>query len=127
MVEEQADGAVVFNQPAGHLEAGESLVEAACRETLEETGWEVKPVNFLGLYHYKSAANQVSYIRSCFIATPIRHQVDRSLDSEIIQAHWMTLEEIQQLGDRLRSPVVLRVLDDYQQGISYPLSLITTL
>ena len=127
MVEEQADGNIVFNQPAGHLEAGESLADAARRETLEETGWEVEPVAFLGLYHYASAANQTCYIRSCFIATPIRHQTARKLDSEIIRAHWMTLSEIRKLGDRLRSPVVLRVLDDYQKGISYPLSLITTL
>jgi len=126
MVEEQADGSVVFNQPAGHLEAGESLSQAAYRETLEETGWEVELTGFLGLYHYTSAANQTCYIRSCFIATPVRHHAERELDREVIQAHWMTLDEIRQLGERLRSPVVLRVLDDYQQGIAYPLSLITT-
>lgn len=126
MVEEQADGSVVFNQPAGHLEAGESLLEAARRETLEETGWEVEPVRFLGLYHYTSTANQTCYIRSCFIANPVRHHGDRQLDREIIKAHWLTFEQIEQLENQLRSPVVLRVLEDYRQGIGYPLSLITT-
>ena len=127
MVEERADGEIVFNQPAGHLEAGETLPQAACRETLEETGWEVKPVNFLGLYQYTSPANHTCYIRSCFIATPLQQQAGRELDSDIIQVHWMTLNEIRRLGDRLRSPVVLRVVEDYQRGIAYPLSLVTLL
>ena len=127
MVEEQAEGNVVFNQPAGHLEAGESLLEAARRETLEETGWEVEPVSFLGLYQHTSVANQVCYIRSCFIANPVKHQAERKLDSEIVCAHWLTPDEIRALGARLRSPVVLRVLDDYLRGIAYPLSLVTTL
>ncbi|MBT8145990.1 MAG: NUDIX hydrolase [Gammaproteobacteria bacterium] len=127
MVEERAQGKVVFNQPAGHLEAGESLMEAAQRETLEETGWEVQLVNFLGLYHYTSAANQTCYIRSCFIASAVEQQAERELDSDIVRAHWMTAEEIRQLGDRLRSPVVAQVIDDYLKGIAYPLSLITTL
>ncbi|MCB1671509.1 MAG: NUDIX hydrolase [Gammaproteobacteria bacterium] len=129
MVEEQADGMVVYNQPAGHLEAGETLLEAARRETLEETGWEVEPLRFLGLYHYVSSANQVSYIRSCFIARPLSHDRDRLLDPDIIAAHWLTLEQIRQLesAGRLRSPVVLQVLEDYLSGVSYPLSVITSL
>jgi 8-oxo-dGTP pyrophosphatase MutT (NUDIX family) len=127
MVEEYADGAIVFNQPAGHLEDGESLIAAAERETLEETGWEVKVVSFLGLYHYTSSANRICYIRSCFIATPVQQHQARQLDAEIVQTHWLTLEEIRHLGSRLRSPIVLQVLDDYRQGIAYPLSLITTL
>jgi len=127
MVEESADGEIVFNQPAGHLERDESLIDAAIRETLEETGWEVRPVSFLGLYHYTSAANGICYIRSCFVAEPVRCHEDRRLDEDIVKTHWLTFDEISQLGSRLRSPVVLRVLDDYLQGISYPLSLVTTL
>lgn len=127
MVEERADGDVVFNQPAGHLEPGETLLQAARRETLEETGWEVELTHFLGLYQYVSSANEVSYIRSCFIATPVRAVPGRTLDPDIIRPHWLTIDEIRQLGTRLRSPVVLRVLDDYLRGISYPLSTITTL
>jgi len=127
MVEENADGEVVFNQPAGHLEAGESLIQAACRETLEETGWAVDVVNFLGIYHYTSTANGVCYVRCCFIARPLHRDHGRQLDAEIIQAHWLTPEQIRQPGRRLRSPIVLRVLDDYLQGTAYPLSLINTL
>jgi 8-oxo-dGTP pyrophosphatase MutT (NUDIX family) len=127
MVEENADGEVVFNQPAGHLEAGESLIEAARRETLEETGWEVVVEKFLGLYHYTSPANQICYVRSCFIARPLQQDESRQLDAEILQTHWLTIDEIRRLGHRLRSPVVLRVLDDYLQGIAYPLSLVNTL
>jgi ADP-ribose pyrophosphatase YjhB (NUDIX family) len=127
MVEEHADDEIVFNQPAGHLEAGESLIAAAERETLEETGWEVKVSCFLGLYHYTSAANQTCYIRSCFIATPVQQHLTRQLDADIVQPHWLTLEEIRDLDGRLRSPVVLQVLDDYRRGIAYPLSLISTL
>jgi len=127
MVEERADGEVVFNQPAGHLEPGETLLQAARRETLEETGWEVELTHFLGLYQYVSPANEVSYIRSCFIATPVRVVPGCTLDQDIIRTHWLTIDEIRQLGTRLRSPVVLRVLDDYLRGITYPLSAITTL
>ena len=127
MVEEQADDGVVFNQPAGHLEAGESLIEAAERETLEETGWEVRVVDFLGLYHYTSPANQVCYIRSCFIAAAVRRHESWQLDAEIVQAHWLTFEEIRRLGVRLRSPVVLQVVKDYLKGTTYPISLITTI
>lgn len=127
MVEERADGEVVFNQPAGHLEAGETLAQAALRETLEETGWQVELQNYLGLYHYISSANQESYLRSCFIATPVSPVENFELDRDIIQAHWLTLEQIHGLKDRLRSPVVLRVLEDYRHGISYPLSVVTTL
>ncbi|MEZ5491958.1 MAG: NUDIX hydrolase [Gammaproteobacteria bacterium] len=127
MVEEHADGEVVFNQPAGHLEPGETLLEAARRETLEETGWEVELRHFLGLYHYVSSANETSYIRSCFIASPVRLIEERQLDTDIIRAHWLTIEEIRRMEDRLRSPVVLRVLEDYLEGIAYPLSVITSL
>ena len=127
MVEERADGKVVFNQPAGHLEPGETLLDAARRETLEETGWEVELRHFLGLYHYVSSANEISYIRSCFIARPVRLIEERQLDTDIVRAPWLTIEELRRMEDRLRSPVVLRVLEDYLEGITYPLSVITSL
>jgi 8-oxo-dGTP pyrophosphatase MutT (NUDIX family) len=126
MVEEQTDGQVVFNQPAGHLEPDESLIEAAIRETLEETRWAVSIQRFLGLYHHYSKANSISYIRSCFIGKAIEENPTLSLDQDIIAVHWLTIDEIKALGSRLRSPIVLKVLEDYLAGTSYPLSLLTT-
>ena len=124
MVEERVDGATVFNQPAGHLEPGESLIDAAVRETMEETAWQVNIESFLGLYQYTSAANGICYIRSCFIAAPVQELTDKELDPDIIQTHWLSIDEIQNLKNQLRSPVVLQVLEDYLKGTSYPLSLI---
>ena len=127
MVEERAAGHTVYNQPAGHLEPGESLTAAARRETLEETGWEVRIDAFLGLYHFISAADQISYVRSCFTATALQQLPERKLDADIIRTHWMTANEIRMSKDRLRSPVVLKVLEDYLAGISWPVSVVTTL
>lgn len=127
MVEEFADGKLVFNQPAGHLEPDENILQAAIRETLEETCWQVELEAFLGLYQYTSAVNGICYIRSCFIARAVRELPDRTLDKEIRAVHWLTYQEIKPLGDQLRSQVVLRVIDDYLAGIRYPLSVLTSL
>ena len=127
MVEELVEGKTVINQPAGHLEPGETLIEAAIRETLEETTWHVKIESFLGLYHYTSEATGICYIRSCFIGKPCHEVTDRELDSDIVQVHWMSIDEIRESQVQLRSPVVLQVLEDYFNGTTYPLSLITTL
>ncbi len=108
-VEEQDDGRTVFNQPAGHLDPGESLLDAAIRETLEETAWQVSLTGFVGLYHYYSEHNDTTYLRVCFTAQPIRH-TDLALDSDIIAAHWLTREELQDLP--MRSPLVQLCLDD---------------
>ena len=124
MVEERADGALVINQPAGHLEAGETLIQAAQRETLEETGWEVEVTHFLGLYHYFSPASGLTYIRSCFIASAQQQFPQRPLDRDIERCLWLRPEEIQALGPRLRSPMVWQAVADYLQGIRYPLQLI---
>ncbi len=86
MVEEKEAGQQVFNQPAGHLDANESLFEAALRETLEETAWEVELTAYLGTYQYLSDANGITYIRHCFIAQPRRHDPKRALDPDIVQS-----------------------------------------
>lgn len=127
MVEELVNGELVYNQPAGHLEAGESLPEAALRETLEETAWEVELTGFLGLYQQTSARESVCYIRSCFIASPLRHHEYQPLDDGIVRALWLSREELEARKTQMRSPVVLRVIDDYLQGIRYPLDIISTL
>ncbi len=123
LVEEHSDGEVVFNQPAGHIEEGERVAAAAQREALEETGWEVCPEAFLGMYRYVAPANGKTFFRFCFSARPVRQVTDR-LDAGIIAAHWLTLDEIRGLGDRLRSPMVLECILDYREGRSFPLDVI---
>lgn len=125
LVEEMsADKKQVFNQPAGHLEANESLLEAAVRETLEETGWDVELTAVTGIYLYTAPSNGVTYQRACFAARPLRHHPTRALDDGILGARWMTREELAAQPDRWRSHLVLRCIDDYLEGERFPLSLI---
>jgi 8-oxo-dGTP pyrophosphatase MutT (NUDIX family) len=123
MVEEISGGEAVLNQPAGHVEAGETLLEAACRETLEETGWEVKPTAVLGLYTYTSPTNGVTYHRYCFIADAITEVEGAELDQGIIGPRWMTIEELR-ASKRLRSPMVLTCVEDYLAGKLFSLDVI---
>ncbi len=124
LVEEQQGDTLVLNQPAGHLEPGESLTEAACRETLEETGWQVALQGVVGVGLYTSPRNGVTYCRTTFFARPISHAPDRPLDTGIIRALWLTPDEIQAAAARLRSPMVLGVIRQYLAGHRYPLSMI---
>jgi 8-oxo-dGTP pyrophosphatase MutT (NUDIX family) len=123
MVEERSDGRVVFNQPAGHIEPGESIFDAARREALEETGWSVRLSHFLGLYTYLSPVNDVTYFRFSFLAEACE-QASTVLDPDIIAAHWLSLEEIRRRQEQLRSPLVLECINDYLDGKRYPLELI---
>jgi len=124
LVEEKSDGLIVFNQPAGHLDEGESLIEAVSRETLEESGWHFIPQAIVGIYQYTSSLNHNTYLRICFCGEHHTHK--QPLDTGILRTVWLTREEIVQ-KENLRSPLVLRCIDDYSQGIRYPLSLITHL
>ncbi|MBD9629819.1 NUDIX hydrolase [Pseudomonas sp. PDM19] len=125
LVEEMsADKKQVFNQPAGHLEANETLLEAAVRETLEETGWNVELTAVTGIYLYTAPSNGVTYQRVCFAARPQRHHPERELDDGILGARWMTREELAAQPDRWRSHLVLRCIDDYLEGERFPLALI---
>ena len=112
MVEELSHNKPVFNQPAGHIEEGETIFDAALRETLEETGWEVELKHFLGVYTYTAPQNDVTYYRFCFSAKAIEQRTS-TLDNDIIAAHWLTRKEINGLGERLRSPIVKKCIDDY--------------
>lgn len=120
MVEERADGATVFNQPAGHLEENESLVEAIRREVLEETAYGFTPTGLIGVYQWGEPGN-VQYVRFAFAGDVGDHQPERLLDEGIIAAHWLTMDEIRQRHGRLRNPMVLRCLEDFVRGERFPL------
>lgn len=124
IVEESVEGKVVYNQPAGHLEQGESLFDGAIRETLEETAWLVTLTGFLGLYQYTAESNHICYVRSCFIATPRQHYPDKPLDTGVLRAVWMTRADLLKRQEQMRSPIVLKVIDDYLAGRHYPLDLV---
>lgn len=122
-VEEAIAGALVLNQPAGHLEPDESLIKAAVRETLEETGWQVQPTAFIGAYQWK-ADNGRHYLRFAFAADPVAHDAQRPLDTGIVRALWMTPAELEAAAPRWRSPLVWQVVADYLAGRRYPLDLL---
>jgi len=123
LVEERSDDEIVFNQPAGHLEAGESLIEAVVRETQEETAWHFQPTAILGIYHWASPKNQVTYLRFCFTGECLGHDPHQTLDNGIIRAWWLTRNEVIARTPQLRSPLVLRCIDDYLAGKRFPLAL----
>jgi len=116
MVEEEVRGVRQFNQPAGHLEPHETLVDAALRETLEETGWEVALDHFVGVQQWYSPVHDHQIVRFAFAGHTVRHHPERQLDAGIVRAAWMPYAEIAALGERLRSPLVLATLDDWLAG-----------
>lgn len=125
MVEEQRGGPQsLFNQPAGHIEPGEGPITAILREVLEETAWQVSLTGYLGLYVFHTESGQTFHSHG-FIAEPL-HQLDLALDPDITAAHWLTLEQIRALDQqaRLRSPLVLKRIEDALSGSCYPLAVI---
>lgn len=115
---------LVINQPAGHVEANETLIEAAIRETLEETGYSVTIDSLLGIYTYTPPNDpHCTYYRMCFWATVDAYDASRELDTGIARAVWMTLDELKD-SERARSPLVIRCIEDALAGQRFPLSLI---
>ena len=125
MVEEDVGGRRVLNQPAGHLEPDESLLAAAVRETLEESGWDVAPTALVGLYQWKSPVDGRHFLRVALAADAVRHHPDRALDSGILRALWLTPSELEDAAERHRSPLVWRAVTDYLAGCRHPLSVLT--
>ncbi len=124
MVEEFKAGKHVFNQPAGHLEPNETLCQAALRETLEETAWEVELTGVVGIYLYTAPSNGVTYQRICFAARAVRHHPQRALDADIVRAVWLSREALLAEPDRWRSELVPRCIDDYLAGPLHSLALL---
>lgn len=125
LVEEQTGNGILFNQPAGHLEPGESIIAGAIRETLEETGYTFNPQSLLGIYHWHSQAEGTTFIRFAFVGTVIGHDPDRALDTGIIRAGWFDVDEIREMSYCHRSPLVMRCIDDHLAGKHYSLELLT--
>lgn len=125
-VEEESTRGLVLNQPAGHLEPGESLLQAAVRETLEESAWTVQLTHLVGLYQWRAPDGQ-DFVRVGFAAQPLTHHPDRALDSGIHRALWLTPAQMRQAGERLRSPLVQALADDWLGGARYPLQMARTI
>jgi len=123
-VEERASGRIVVNQPAGHLESGESFFEAVIRETLEETAWQFEPEAVLGVYVWRPAHLQRTYLRVAFAGALRDHDPGRPLDRGILRTRWLAPDELRSPRVRLRSPLVTQCVDDYLAGIRYPLGML---
>ena len=124
LVEEQTSAGIRYNQPAGHLEAGESLIDAVIRETLEESARDFKPESLLGIYQYRQPDSGVTYLRFAFTGTLSEPHADRPLDSGILRALWMPIAEIRACSGQHRSPLLMRCIDDYLGGQRHPLQLL---
>ena len=127
MVEERSSGRLVLNQPAGHLEDRETLVEAVIRETREETAWRLTPAALIGTYLWRNPENERTFLRFAFCGSVDDHRPEQPLDTGIVRAVWLTHEQLLAQPGRLRSPLVLRCLDDYRRGMRQPLESVATL
>ena len=126
MVEELKGGRAVLNQPAGHLDPGETLAEAAVRETREESGWDIELEAFIGTYQWTAPGGQ-AYLRFAFAGRALAHDPERRLDTGIERALWLTPGELRAEAGRHRSPLVWQVAADWLAGRRYPLDLVRSL
>ena len=125
LVEEEADGRLVLNQPAGHLEPAESLIQACARETLEETAHRFRPTALVGIYRWVYAPEQVTFFRFAFAGTVEGVDEGRALDREIRALHWMTPAAIRARAADHRSPLLQQCVDDYLAGKRYPIDVLS--
>ena len=125
LVEERIDGQLVLNQPAGHLDPGESLVAACRREVLEETAHRFEPTGLVGIYRWHYAPKDVTFLRFCFRGR-IEGVEDRKLDRGITGLHWLSREELLARRAQHRSPLVQSCVDDYIAGRDFPLEVLSS-
>jgi len=124
LVEEETPDGIRFNQPAGHLDEGESLMEACARETLEESAWRFRPNALVGIYLWPRPQGDITYLRFAFAGTLGEEQAGRSLDTGILRTVWLTPQEIEASQERHRSPLVWQCVQDYLAGRRYPLDIL---
>jgi len=127
VVEERISGRLVLNQPAGHLEDGETLVEAVIREAREETAWRFAPQALVGIYLWRNPLNGRSFLRFAFCGEVDDHRPRQALDKGIVRALWLTQAELAAQATRLRSPLVMRCIEDYLSGKRQPLDSVACL
>jgi len=127
LVEEETADGIMFNQPAGHLENGETLLAGVSREAWEETAHRFEPTGLLGVYHWKNPNKDITYLRFAFVGNVISHDPNQKLDDGILRAVWMTLDEIRATQHKHRSPQVLTCVEHYLAGQRFPLSVLTHL
>ena len=121
LVEEKIDGRLVLNQPAGHLDPGESLIEACRREVLEETAHHFEPQALIGVYRWHYAPKDVTFLRFCFTGPVVGVEAGRKLDKGIVAAPWLTLDELDARKGDHRSPLVAKCVADFLAGKRFPL------
>ena len=127
VVEERINQRLVFNQPAGHVEHGESLLTAVIRETREETAWRFEPKSLIGVYLWRSPESGVTTMRFAFGGIVDDHQPQQALDHGIVRTHWMSRTDLQHREQRLRSPLVMRCIEDYLTGQRQPITAVSHL
>jgi 8-oxo-dGTP pyrophosphatase MutT (NUDIX family) len=125
LVQERIDGKLVLNQPAGHLDPGESLIAACRREVLEETAHRFEPTALVGIYRWRHAAKDVTFLRFCFRGEVAEADPSRKLDQEIVALHWLSPHELQTRKAEHRSPLVQKCVDDFLTARHYPLEVLS--
>jgi 8-oxo-dGTP pyrophosphatase MutT (NUDIX family) len=113
----------VLNQPAGHLDPGESLIAACSREVMEETAHEFTPTALVGLYRWHYAPKDVTFLRFCFSGEVGSFDAGRKLDREIVALHWLSAQDLKKRQSEHRSPLVQQCVDDFIAGARHPLDL----